>query len=103
MNHGEGLVEIGEEALMSCRSINENEIVIPLAVTAQFMTGFYECTQITTVLLGQGLEMIGEAAFCGCISLLEMICIPPNVKMIKSRAFYQCTQLISVRLEEGLD
>jgi hypothetical protein len=68
------------------------------------MTGFYECTQITTVLLGQGLEMIGEAAFCGCISLLEMICIPPNVKMIKSRAFYPVhSVLISVRLEEGLD
>jgi hypothetical protein len=32
MNHGEGLVDIGEEAFMGCRSLNE--IIIPHAVTA---------------------------------------------------------------------
>jgi hypothetical protein len=55
-----------------------------------------------TVILGEGLEEIGEAAFGECTSLRE-ISIPHAVKAIKDRAFCQCSQLSVVILGEGLE
>jgi hypothetical protein len=50
-----------------------------------------ECSQLTTVILGEGLEEIGKHAFGRCTSLYD-ISIPPAVKSIKDGAFLQCSR-----------
>lgn len=77
-------------------------IVIPPAVMAIMGAAFYSCSQLSFVILGEGLEVIGEAVFCGCTSLHEII-IPLAVKAITEEAFACCSQLVSVILGEGLE
>ena len=47
---------------------------------------FYRRRGLTTAILNNGLEEIGERAFWGCV--LVCINIPPSVRAIKNYAFY---------------
>ncbi len=51
--------------------------------------------QLTTVILGEGLEEIGEEAFRECTSLHEIL-IAQAVKVIKDLAFSGCSSLTRV-------
>ncbi len=55
-----------------------------------------------TVILGEGLEEIGEGIFCECTSLQEIL-ILQTFKMIEEEAFYHCSQLKTVKLGDGLE
>jgi hypothetical protein len=57
---------------------------------------------LATVILGEGLEEIGEREFFQC-TLLHEISMPPAVKVIKDGAFYRCSQLTTAFLGEGLE
>ena len=63
---------------------------------------FWGRSQLTTVILNDGLKEIGERAFQGCTSLRE-IDIPRSVKTIKEKAFYDCLRLAMVKFGEGLE
>ena len=63
---------------------------------------FSECSQLTIVNLGEGLEEIGEGAFQLCTSLHETF-VPDAVKAIKELAFSGCSGLTIVILGEGLE
>jgi hypothetical protein len=56
---------------------------------------FYECSGLTNVVLGKGLEEIEEDAFGKCTSLREIV-IPPAVRVIHEEAFNECSQLTNV-------
>jgi hypothetical protein len=63
---------------------------------------FYECEQLVSVDLCEGLERINCGAFQGCTSLQNII-IPPTVKEIEWQAFKGCSLLRNVELNEGLE
>ena len=46
---------------------------------------FYNCSGLTTAILNNGLEEIGEYAFSGCT--LACIDIPPSIRAIEVGAF----------------
>jgi hypothetical protein len=56
---------------------------------------------LTTAILKDGLEEIGEWAFARCA--LVRIVIPPTVKEIGERAFEECSELTTVILNDGLE
>jgi hypothetical protein len=56
-------------------------INIPPSVKAIEKRAFCDCSALTTAILNNGLEEIGEEAFCG--SALVRIDIPPSVRAIK--------------------
>lgn len=62
---------------------------------------FSDCEGITDVYLLSGLLYIGEEAFSGCTSLLE-IEIPKTVVRIEDGAFAGCESLETLVLKEGL-
>jgi hypothetical protein len=88
---------------------------------------FLSRSNLTTVLLSEGLEEIGEEAFAYCTSLREIlipprirldeigeaafaycaslqeILIPPRVRVIRRNTFCQCTGLTTVNGGEGLE
>jgi hypothetical protein len=64
----------------------------PPTVKVNKAGAFLQCTHLTTAVLGEGLEEIGEAAFFECTSLHE-ITIPHSVKAIKESAFFKCTHI----------
>ncbi len=55
---------------------------------------FLECTQISLVILQNGLEMIGSMAFE--ITSMKIIDIPPSVTAILDDAFDHCSNLTRV-------
>jgi hypothetical protein len=63
---------------------------------------FYKRSDLTTVILGEGLEEIGKMAFRECTSLHEVV-IPPRVWVIGGGAFLQCTRLMTVIIGMGLE
>jgi hypothetical protein len=63
---------------------------------------FNECRQLSPVILGNGLEEIGERAFYECTSLVR-IAIPPAVQVIKDCAFSGCSGLTAADLNDGLE
>jgi hypothetical protein len=62
-------------------------IEIPPVVKAFKNKTFFECSGLTTVIFGDGLEEIRERAFQDCMSLVR-IEIPPAVKAIEYKAFF---------------
>ncbi len=76
--------------------------MIPLTIKVIKDWAFYKCWGLTTVILNDGLEEIGEAALYGCASL-EGIKIPPSVKDIKYQPFCLCSVLTTVILNNGLE
>ncbi len=63
---------------------------------------FALCSQLNTVVLGDGLKKIGELAFFECTSIHD-ITIPPAVKLIEVGAFARCSQTVTVVLWGGLE
>ena len=57
---------------------------------------FFYYTNITSIIIPQGLTNIGNSAFAGC-SRLTSITIPQGVKSIGGGAFYKCLGLDSIR------
>ncbi|MBR2024163.1 MAG: leucine-rich repeat domain-containing protein [Clostridia bacterium] len=62
---------------------------------------FYNCKNLTTVILPSDIENIGQNAFFGCTSLTEIV-VPDNVKTIGENAFAYCENLTHVELGENL-
>ncbi len=56
---------------------------------------FYECTGLTSVVLPEGVETIGNSTFNGC-TMLSQITLPSTLAQMGSAAFYGCTALSSV-------
>ena len=62
---------------------------------------FDGCYKLVEVELSQGLEEIGDWAFCDCKSLWH-ITIPFSVRVIVRKAFERCHELVEVELCGGL-
>ena len=50
----------------------------------------------TSIVLPEGLQVIGYKAFAQCINLLGELRLPSTVTMIKSRAFYNCGNVTNI-------
>jgi hypothetical protein len=63
---------------------------------------FRDCSGLTTVTLGDGLEEIGEKAFMDC-RFLEETTELNTIKRIKDWAFFNCFSLTAVTFGEGTE
>ena len=82
------------------------KIVIPeeyngKPVTKIAASGFYECNNVTEIILSNEVTSIGNNAFIYCSSL-EKISIPDCVTHIGSEAFAFCTRLENLSLGNGV-
>lgn len=86
-------------------------IVIPTSITIDEIDysvvsisneAFFNCGQLTSVVINDGVANIGEYAFYGC-ERLESVILPASVKVIGDRAFSGCKSLMSFIIPQGLE
>ena len=84
----------------------ENEIIIPAfledcPVTAIGDYAFYENTDLTTVVIPEGVTAIGDSAFSDCYDLIR-VSIPGSLRSIGSYAFDECGSLAEIVIPNGV-
>ena len=90
---------ITENAFYNCSSLTS--VVIGDGVTSIGSTAFADCSSLTSVVIGNGVTSIGSSAFYHCTSLTEIV-IPDSVTSIGDYAFYYCSGLTSVVIPDGV-
>ena len=85
----------------------KGDITIPATLGGVKVTGlgekiFYQCKEVTSVTIPEGVTSIGPSAFDFCFGL-KSVTIPSSVKTIGNWAFSACFQLQSVTLPESLE
>jgi len=89
------VTEISGEAFYQC--VNLTSMIIPNYVETIGKRAFASCTQLKSVSIGKSLVTIEEEAFKDCTSLKSMK-IPRKVETIGDRAFAHCSNLTSVTI-----
>ena len=92
------VTSIGEWAFYNCRDLIT--VTIPDGVTEIGESAFYNCSNLNTVTIPNSVTEIGESAFEGCSSL-NSITIPNSVTSIGNYAFYDCSGLTSITVASG--
>ena len=87
------VTSIGGRAFNQCRSLTS--ITIPDSVTSIGESAFSSCSSLTNITIPDSVTSIGKDAFNGCSSLTS-ITIPDSVTSIGSYAFYDCSRLVEV-------
>ena len=121
----EGVTSIGYDAFYGCTSLPTDEngiqyesqekrvlIDVPYSLAGEFVIpssvrfinsgAFYNCDELTSVTISEGVTTIGNNAFKDCSALTSVI-IPSSVTSIGDQAFSGCTSLTSVTIPEGIN
>ena len=94
-----GIVSIGSNAFYECNNLTT--LVIPSSVTSIGRNAFNACNSLTTVAMAEGVIEIGAFAFCYC-NKLKAAAIPASVTSIGEDAFYGCSILTKAIMPEGI-
>ncbi len=81
---------------------NITEVIIEEGVTTIGSCAFYDCAYLTSIIIPNSVTSIGERAFSYCHSLKNII-IPNSVTSIGVFAFNYCTSLTNVSLSNNLN
>ena len=90
---------IAKSALSNCTNLTS--VVIGDSVTSIERMAFYGCTNLISLTIGNSVKTIGDYAFYGCSSLTSVV-IPDYVTLIDEYAFYNCTSLTSVVIPDSV-
>lgn len=103
---GKGYIEfevaptkVGDSVFKDCADLVA--VKLPNSVVEIDSYAFYNCINLESVELAEGLTSIGYAAFHEC-EKLKNITIPSSVSTMGDRVFYKCTNLESVNIPEGI-
>ncbi len=91
--------------LTKCSSMASGEIEVPAfynekPVTVIGAKAFFDCTEITSVTVIEGVEEIGDEAFYNCRNLVTLK-LPETVAAIGREAFSLCKKLSDITLPSG--
>ncbi|MBR3826883.1 MAG: leucine-rich repeat domain-containing protein [Alistipes sp.] len=93
------ITKISENAFYNC--YNLTSITIPDGVTLIGRKAFYNCERLTSITIPDSVTYIGREVFYDCDSLTS-ITIPDTVNSIEDRAFYDCDSLTSITILDGV-
>ncbi|MBQ1269755.1 MAG: leucine-rich repeat domain-containing protein, partial [Clostridia bacterium] len=82
--------EIGDAAFFGCSSLTS--IKIPASVTHISARAFYECEELCSIVMSEGIQSIGAEAFGRCVNLTKIV-LPATVTELSYRVFIGCEGL----------
>ena len=92
---GVPVVEIGRKAFAQCEGVSS--VVIPDSVEVVGEEAFYDCSGLEELRLGAGIKKIENGAFGACGSLKSVV-IPDSVEVVGEGAFKNREGLEELRL-----
>ncbi len=92
------LVRIEESAFEDCRSLTSITFSTPSALDYIGDWAFYNCHELASVIIPEGVTTIGKAAFYGC-SYLQELSLPASVRSISDNAFALCSRLQKISVD----
>lgn len=96
-----------EKIVITAYSGEESLVIVPEKIEGKSVTAigdkaFYENHSITKVLLPEGIESIGKAAFAKC-AYVEYIFLPSTVREVGEGAFANMNNLKELRFPHGVE
>ena len=88
---------IKNRAFYDCRDLTS--IVLPDSLTSIGREAFAGCSNLTAITIPEGVTEIGQVTFSDCSSLTTII-LPQSLMSIGSSAFYNCSSLTSIVIPE---
>ena len=77
------------------------KVIIEDGVTSIGNHAFSDCSSLTSISLPESLTSIGDYAFCSC-SNLASISLPESLTSIGNYAFFNCSDLASIAFPDGI-
>ena len=96
---GEGVTSIGHMAFYECANLTE--IVLPDSVTSIDSYAFYGCTSLVLTELPDSITSIGNSAFYKCTNL-ALTKLPDSLTSIGAGTFIDCSNLVLKELPAGV-
>ena len=87
-----GRLTIYSKAIAEHNHSDEN---YPTTKYEGWLYGWLYGTQFNTLIIGNGIERIGDYLFCGC-SRLTSVTLPSSISAIGTAAFYECYNLTGI-------
>lgn len=97
--NGYTVTSIGPNAFYNC--YNLTEVVIPLSITTIEDLAFYSCLKLSKVVVPESVTVVGKSAFMYCKNL-QYVSLPNSLSTIGFRAFSGCVGLTSITLPVSL-
>ena len=94
----EGVTSIEQYAFCNFNTVND--IKLPNTINS-IGWGAFSNTKITSIVIPEGMSVIGSGAFHACY-YLSNVSIPDSIKRIEYAAFGQCKSLSSIIIPEGV-
>lgn len=95
----EGLVKIGSNSFLSCKSIES--IVFPSTLRTIDHSGFQGCENLKQISLNEGLVSINSYAFSGCTGLTDIV-LPSTLENCEGNAFRECGNIKTIEARSVL-
>ena len=86
-------------AFQDCTELTS--VTIGNSVTTVDDCSFYSCTNLTSVIVGNSVASIGTYAFKGCTSLTTLV-LPNSLNKFEYSAFADCTNLSSITIPDAV-
>ncbi len=93
-HEGKAVTVIAGEAFRDTKVV---KVTVPASVKSIKYNAFYNCEELTEVVLSEGLVTIEKAAFYNC-GKLKTISIPETVTKLGANAFDACRSLESIKI-----
>ena len=88
-----------------CQRTAEGALKLPAAINGMPVVAigkaFAGCTKLTSVIIPESVEYVGNEAFYGCSGLTSVI-MPNAIRAISAHTFYGCTSLESFKMPDSL-
>lgn len=95
-----GAVEISERAFMGCDSLSSVELGDKLEILSAKALAY--CSSLQSVSLPDSTYSLGASVFEGCRNIVS-IRLPDTLRIIQSGSFYACTSLININAPSSLE